>query len=136
MERFSLRLTVLSGLYGVVRLQPTDTIPPWALHEEWVSITRTMDELSIVCRADSIPPGAKAELRFFLLKVDGPLVFSDVGILASLTSTLAAVEISLLAISTFDTDYRLVREHQLDATVVALEEAGHEIRNFEPGSSC
>jgi len=88
-------------------------------------VSRTPEELSIVCEEDHIPSGVHAERGFAGLKVVGPLDFSAVGVLAALTAPLAAAGISLFSISTFDTDYILVRLTDLPDAIDALRESGH-----------
>jgi uncharacterized protein len=120
-------LTVLPGSFAMVRLAPEAPLPPWATHGDFFSITRTHDELSIVCRAGHVPNGIAAEARWCALKVAGPFALSEVGVLAALAAPLAEAKVSLFAISTFDTDYLLVSEKQLLAAVAALKGAGHRV---------
>ncbi len=120
-------LTVLPGSFAMVRLAPEATLPPWAAHGDFFSITRTSDELSIMCRADQVPKGIAAEAGWRALKVGGPFALTEIGVLSALAAPLAEAKISLLAISTFDTDYLLVSEKQLLAAVAALKGAGHRV---------
>ena len=126
-------LTVLEGRYSVCRLEASATIPSWARDGAFLSVTRTDDELSIVCPQDAIPPALQAESDFRILKVEGPLDFSLTGLLANLSSTLAAAKISIFALSTFDTDYILVRHDDLSAAQAALTAAGHTL-NRQPST--
>jgi len=89
------------------------------------SITRTPAELSIVCDASSVPAGVKAEGPFRAVVVRGPLDFSLTGVLASLAGPLASAGISIFAVATFDTDYILVRAHEIDRAMGVLRDAGH-----------
>lgn len=89
-----------------------------------MSITRTDQELSIVCPEERVPPDVRAERGFRALRVDGPLDFSLVGILARIASSLASAGISIFAVSSFDTDHILVREGQLAPSREALSRAG------------
>jgi uncharacterized protein len=91
----------------------------------FVSITRTPDELSIVCPEEQAPPGARSETGFRCFAVAGPLPFSATGILAALVAPLAKVGIPVFAIATFDTDYLLLREARVEEAAAALEGAGH-----------
>src|SRR5437899_10067017 len=120
-------LTVLSESFAMVRLAADSAVPMWATQGEFFSVTRTSDELSVVCSAARVPAGAPAEAGWRALKVKGPFALSEVGVLAALAANLAAAKISLFAISTFDTDYLLVDEKQLDAAVRALRSAGHHV---------
>jgi uncharacterized protein len=120
-------LTILPDELGVARLEPNERIPAWATQGAVSSVTRTADELSIVCDVGAIPEGVRAERGWRCLQVAGPLDFSLTGILASLAGPLAAAGVSIFAISTFDTDYILVRSGALDQAVDCLERAGHAI---------
>jgi hypothetical protein len=117
------KLAVLPGTLAVCRLPASDRIPSWALelHEGFVSITRTPDELSIVCPQEAVPPDTQVEEGFRALKVPGPIPFEQTGVLASIATPLAAAGISIFAVSTFDTDYVLVRETDLDRALAALD---------------
>lgn len=119
------RLQVLAGRYGVYRLAPDAALPAWAAGR-LVSITRTPAELSIVCEEQAGPPaGARVEPGWRVLRVAGPLDFSLTGVLAGLAAPLAQAGISIFAISTYDTDYLLVKEDRLETAVNILRASGH-----------
>ena len=125
-----LAIDVQSGKYAVARLAadapaPRNLLDPRA--PALVSITRTPTELSIICPADLAPEGAEVEAGWRLLTVRGPLAFTLTGIIAALSSELAAAGVALFSLSTFDTDHILVREDELTRAVEALREAGHEV---------
>ena len=101
-------------------------IPEWA-HSGFFSMTRTPDELSIVCNEEIVPDGVACEKGWHCLQVKGPLDFALTGILASLAAPLAEAGISIFAISTYDTDYFLVKE--LDRAIAVLFKAGHNVRS-------
>lgn len=122
-----LRLEVLPGRYAVARLEPTAAQPDWVVGTGFTSISRTPHELSVVCHEARVPDGATSERGFRCLRVAGPLPFSQTGVLASLAGPLAAAGIGILAVSTFDTDYLLVREAELAAATDALQAAGHRV---------
>lgn len=107
-----LRLDWLPGRYAIARLAPEARMPEWcdAASPVFLSVTRTRDELSIVAEASAVPPEVRAERNWSLLRVDGTLDFALIGILSRLTGVLASAEVSVFAISTFDTDYLMVRE--------------------------
>jgi hypothetical protein len=113
---------VLDGRLSVCRLKASERIPSWALelHEGFMSITRTPDELSIVCPEEAVPPDTTVEEGFRALVLPGPIPFAETGVLASVAVPLAAAGISIFAVSTFDTDYVLVRETDLEAALAAL----------------
>lgn len=128
MDKIKLKMKLLKDKYGVCRLYKTDTIPSWGIEGEFYSVTRTEDELSIVCLQKDIPNNIKCEKDWKVLKVDGPLDFSLVGILASISSLMAERSISIFAISTYDTDYILVKEKDVDEAIRALEDNNYEVR--------
>ncbi len=122
-----LTLSVLPEEFGICRLDSAAEIPGWAISGPFFSITRTREELSIVCPAASIPEGSVAERGWRCLKVHGPLDFSQTGILASLAEPLAKAGLSIFAVSTYDTDYLLVKANELQKAVQALRQAGHRV---------
>ena len=132
----SLRLSILPGRLAVCRLAPSEAAPAWAAGADFFSITRTPEELSVVCLEAQVPDGVRAEKGWRGLRVEGPLDFALIGILAGLAGALAQAGISLFALSTFDTDYLLVREPDLPEAVKALERAGYVVEgNVRKGSS-
>ena len=122
-----MQLLVLRGELAVARLAPTDPIPDWATPEAISSITRTREELSIVCAAASVPASVPAERGWRCLRVAGSLDFSLTGVLAAIAGPLAKAGVSIFAISTYETDYILVREQSLSAAIDCLAAAGHEV---------
>ena len=120
-------LTVFNGSFAMVRLPADSPLPPWATEADFFSATRTSDELSIVCPAGRVPDRTVADKGWRVLKVKGPFALSEVGVLAALATALAQANVSLFAISTFDTDYLLVNEKQLPAAIAALRSAGHRV---------
>ena len=127
-----MRLIVLPDALAVARLDPTDAIPRWAAQGSIASITRTPEELSIVSAEAAVPPDVPAERGWRALRVAGRLDFSLTGVLASLAGPLAAAGVSIFAISTYDTDYVLVREHALTAAIACLSAAGHDVDDERP----
>jgi len=115
-----LTMKLLKEKYGVCRLDKTELIPEWAQNNDFFSITRTSDELSIVCSQDDIPNDINCEKDWRILKIEGPLDFSLIGILASISTILAQKGISIFAISTYDTDYILVKNNDIDNAISAL----------------
>lgn len=132
MKQKKLTLSVLKGIFGVLRLEKGSEVPEWIYESNFFSITRTPEELSIVCQESSIPlnipAGILTERDWSCLKVEGPLDFGLTGILAGISSILAENGVSIFAVSTYDTDYILVRETDLVRAVRALIEGGYEIR--------
>lgn len=119
-------ITVLDEELAVCRLPAGDPLPTW-MAGPFVSVTRTINELTVVCATVSVPDLVTADKGWRGLRVEGPLPFSLVGVLAALSATLAASEISVFVISTYDTDYILVKDVDLVRAVVSLEAAGHDI---------
>jgi uncharacterized protein len=123
----TLRLSWVCGKFAVCRLAADAPIPKWAWSAPFSSVTRTADELSIVCAVDGVPEEHRPSIPWVCLKLEGPFPFSEIGILASVLSPLAEKGVSIVAISTFDTDYVLVGEDRAAAAVQALRGAGHEL---------
>ncbi|MCH7702741.1 MAG: ACT domain-containing protein [Planctomycetes bacterium] len=122
----TLTLSVLPEILAVCRLGPGEPIPDWALiASSFLSLTRTTDELSVVCAESSVPDDIRCERDWRAVKVGGPLDFAETGILASLATPLGDAGISVFAVSTFDTDYLLVKQPALDRTRSVLTRAGH-----------
>ena len=128
------RLTILPEIFSICRLDKDARIPDWALGARFVSITRTSEELSVVCPQIQVPKGAKRDAGWRCLKVKGPLDLSATGVLASLTAPLAQERISVFAFSTYDTDYLLVKQKDLKKAAMVLSQIGHQIQ-FPPQST-
>jgi uncharacterized protein len=120
-----LALSVLIDKYAVCRLDAASAVPGWAFTGPFSSVTRTPDELSVVCPQDAVPSGIQSEKDWRCMAVDGPLGFTLVGVLESLLEPLAAAQISIFVISTYDTDYLMVNERNLEQAVHTLSRAGH-----------
>ena len=130
-----LTLSLQSDLLAVCRLNPDVPVPAWADGPGFVSITRTADELSVVCAQMRVPATVKAETGWRAFKVAGPLDFSLIGILAALVQPLAAAKISVFTVSTFDTDYLLVKATDVHATIRTWQNAGYHITGAVDDSS-
>jgi hypothetical protein len=122
-------LTLLRQELAVCRLDPDSELPEWARKGPFFSLTRTPDEWSVVCSQEIVPEGIRREGGWRAFRLQGPIDFSAVGILASLTAPLARSGISLFALSTFDTDYVLVKEVDVKKATLALREEGHRIHS-------
>lgn len=92
-----------------------------------VSITSTPAGVSVLCPSDAAPPSEDTRPGWRLLTVQGPLEFDLTGVMAALAGELAAAGVTLLAVSTYDTDHVLVKTTDLTRAVKALREAGHEV---------
>lgn len=116
-----LHLTLLPDKLGVCRLDSGAALPDWLRESgSFFSVTGTADETSLVCREELIPANCPSERGFRLFKVEGPLDFSLTGILSSLLNPLAAAGIAVFTISTYDTDYLMIKEDKLEAAISAL----------------
>ena len=131
-----MNLTVLPERLAVCRLAASARVPSWALelHESFSSITRTAGELSIVCPEEAVPPEVQVEPGWRALQVPGPIPFETTGVLAGLAAPLAAAGISIFALSTYDTDYVLVKEADLERALAALQSGAPERRRVSSGS--
>lgn len=127
-----LTLSVLSYRFAICRQPAGTSLPAWLESTSWYSVTRTEDELSLVVSEEDLPAGtvwdAEIERGWRGLKVHGPLDFNMTGVLANLSGPLADAGISIFAISTYETDYLLVRAGDLDTAIAVLRECGYVIR--------
>lgn len=122
-----MKLHVLHSRFAICRLPASTSVPPWAWRSEFSSVTRSADELSIVCSESHIPVEFPAERGWMCFKVRGPLDLSMTGVLYSLAQPLSDAGIAIFAVSTHDTDYLLVKAEKLESAKQALIAAGHEI---------
>jgi hypothetical protein len=127
----SLELLLLPEQLAITRLPAHGPLPSWACAGRFFSLTRTLDELSIVCARQNIPDDLRSGTAWRAFQVRGPFALSETGILLALAAPLADAQVSLFAISTFDTDYLLVNSEQLPQAVAALRRAGHTIGGYD-----
>jgi uncharacterized protein len=120
-----LKYRVLVERLAVCRRASDASVPAWAVQGVFFCIARVRDELSIVCQEDLLPHGEPAERGWIALKLEGPFPFTMTGVLASFIQPLAEAGIPIFAISTFDTDYVLIKRENLDRAIAALSAAGH-----------
>lgn len=121
----ALELTVLAEELAICRLPGGGGLPDWLGVGGLASVTWTPDETSVVCPAALVPLGILAEKGWRALKVSGPLDFDLTGVLVSIAEPLARIGISIFSVSTYDTDYLLVKEDLLSTAVSVLKDAGH-----------
>ncbi len=127
----ALILSLLPVKLAICRLGPDPEAPSWASGNCFLSITRTEDELSVVCAEAGVPEEVKSNRGWRCFKVAGPLDLALTGVLASLTNPLAQARINIFAISTYDTDYLLVKEENLVHAAEVLTRAGHRVVGLE-----
>jgi nitrilase len=130
----TLPLTLLEvvGRFAVCKLPPGSAIPAWATAGDVFSVTRTVEELTVVCRQEMVPSGTQAEVGWRCLRVAGAMPFTLVGVLASLTGPVASAGVGVFVVSTFDTDYLFVKDAGFQAAVAALRGAGHSVEGGLP----
>jgi hypothetical protein len=125
-------LLLLDELLSVCRLPADAPVPDWAQGQALLALIRTPEELTIVCPEHFVPPGVILEPGWRALKVEGPLDFEQVGVLASLAAPLAEAGVSIFAVSTYSTDFILIKQSQVDLALAALHQAGHQILPLRP----
>ncbi|MDB0439943.1 ACT domain-containing protein [Clostridioides difficile] len=122
-----MKLKLFLEEYAVCRLSSNSKIPTWIDTKNFYSITKTDDELSVVCSNNNIPSDVKSEKEWRILKILGPLDFVLIGILSKISGLLADNKISIFAISTYDTDYILIKEKDIKNACKILNCNGYEI---------
>lgn len=128
----SITLSVLPDLFAIARLDAGSALPQWVTHNAgFFSLTRTADELSVICIESHLPSTVQAERGWRILKMQGPFDFNQVGILKQVLDPLAEARVVIMAVSTHDTDYVMVKAAQFEQAVTALTRYGH-IVNTQP----
>lgn len=124
-----LNLKILDGSFSIHRLSPKNEIPIQIYQDQFFSTTKTDEEISVVCSSSVHLDSESSETDWSCIKVLGPLDFSLTGILANISAILAKAEISIFAISTFDTDYILIKSEKLQAAKKALQQAEYDFEH-------
>lgn len=122
-DQHRLKFRQLKGPYAIVRLAADAAVPDWATRGEFNSITRTADELSIVCLKKNLPSDIHSPHSWQCFKLEGPFAFSETGILLSFIKPLSSSEIPIFAIATYDTDYVLVQDEFIETLLPQLQSA-------------
>jgi hypothetical protein len=122
-----LKFRMLADIYAIVRFAPDAAVPEWAAKGKFYSITRTSEEISIVCPAENVPADTRPSLRWVCLKLEGPFPFSQTGVLLSFIEPLSSNGVPIFAISTYDTDYVLIQEEFRSTALGLLQKAAHEM---------
>ena len=126
-----MQLYILPSRFAIYRLDAKAAIPASVLESEFVNVFRSADELSILLPEHCDAPGEVVEKNWIGLKVKGPLAFGEIGILAELSKILADCGVSLLAVSSYLTDYLFVKENKLKIAEKALLTAGHSLTRVD-----
>ncbi|WP_046121129.1 ACT domain-containing protein [Ensifer aridi] len=121
----SIKLKRLQGIYTISQLQADAPVPSWSEGEGFVNISRGDDELSIICLRERVPDDVKSDGQWACWKFLGPFAFGETGIVLSVVKPLSENGIGILVISTFNGDYLLVQNEDLDASLLQLANAGH-----------
>jgi hypothetical protein len=123
--RQQLKFRWLAGAYTIVRMDAEAAVPDWATKGVFSSVTRSADELSIVCPADNLPAHLGSASHWICFKLEGPFPFSQIGVLLCFIEPLSNNGVPIFTISTYDTDYVLVQEDFVGVARQALATAGH-----------
>ena len=123
----AIHLKKLPGLYAISQLPSSNSIPDWVDGEGFVSISRTADELSLICLAERVPNTVRSDKGWICFMFQGPFEFDAAGVLLSVLQPISENEIGVLAISTFDGDLILLKEDDVERAVSFLNETGHQI---------
>ena len=119
------KLRVLDGAYAVSRLLPADHIPAWADGNGFVSISRSGEELSIVCLAERVPAEVRTDSGWRCMQLVGPFAFDETGIVLSVIRPLSENGVGVFVVSTFDGDHLMVKGDVFERARALLLEAGH-----------
>lgn len=122
-----MKLVVEEQELAICRLPAASPVPEWLPGAGFRAVIWTREETSVLCDQAVVPDGVTSERDWRALRVAGPLEFSLAGVLASMTQPLADASVPIFAVSTFDTDYVLVKQGTLDRAIDSLRAAGHEI---------
>ncbi len=127
MASYKRSLFLLEGLFAVCRLDKKAPIPDWAVSKQFFSVTRTDDELSVVCPQEGVPEGIDCETGWRCLKVESPFEFDLTGAISSVAALLAEADIVIFMVATQDSDYLMVKESDLERTISVVSQAGYRV---------
>ena len=123
--RHRLKFRQLPGAYGIVHLGAEVPVPSWATKGDFSAVTRTADELSVVCRIENFPEGVHSQHRWTCMRLEGPFAFSQTGVLLAFIEPLSSNRVPIFAVSTYSTDYVFVREDKTKVALDLLSKVGH-----------
>lgn len=122
-----LKLQLLDPEFGILELDTNENIPDWVLCQDMYALTRTDTEITIVCPFSEIPGHVHCDSGWKCLKIEGVFDFNEIGIIANISTILAQNDISVYVISTYKTDYILIKEKHVNRAIGALQEKGHRV---------
>lgn len=123
-----LTFILLQAEYALSRLNADEAIPEWAFQSSFYSISKTTDELSVVCESKFVPGHVKSNKGWRILKIDAIMDLSLTGITAEFSTVLAEAGINLCVVATYDTDYILIQQEKLQAAMEAFKKAGFSVQ--------
>jgi uncharacterized protein len=123
-----LTLDLLKSRYALCRLDPFAGVPTWAARGDFWSITRNDQEVTVFCEEEAIPQQVESERGWRTLQLEGPISFTQTGILDSVVEPLSHAHISILVVSAYDTNYVLLKDNVLEQAITVLTECGHTIK--------
>src|SRR5262245_8348959 len=127
MPRAFLTLSLLEEQFAICRLECNVPAPAWAFEGSFFSITRTSEELSIVCPVKHVPENVRSQPGWRLLRLDGPMDLELTGIVASIAEPLADAGVAIFPMTTYDREYILIKEEQVHLAITALTAYGHAV---------
>ena len=133
MRKRQLQLSLLDKIYGICVFENDAPIPDWAAMTSFCSITRTQEELTIVCPQNIIPSDCEYDADWRCFRIDGSFDLNQIGVISSLAAPLAEAGISIFVVSSYDTDYILVKDQKVEQAVTVLSDNGHLI--VRPGNA-
>ena len=125
MRKRQLQLSLLDEIYGICVFENDTPIPEWAAAASFCSIIRTQKELTIVCPQNTIDSDCEYDADWRCFRVDGSFDFNQIGVISSLAAPLAQAGISIFVVSSFDTDYILVKGENVEQTIAVFSDNGH-----------
>lgn len=121
-----MKLKILDGSFAVCRTDDNGTLPLWAVRGEVFCVSKVEGELSVVCLEEYVPESILCEKDYCMIKIDEKLDFSLIGVLEGICAVMKIADISIMAISTYDTDYIMVKNGNRDKAVEYLKKHGYE----------
>ena len=131
MRKRQLQLSLLGEIYGICVFESDTEIPEWAAAVSFCSITRTQEELTIVCPQNTIPSGCEYDAGWRCFRIDGSFDLNQIGVISSLAAPLAQASISIFVVSSYDTDYILVKKEKVNQAIAVLTDSGHLVARAE-----